>query len=101
MKTRIIIDVETDFKPFIMKQDDGEKEDYVKEVEDTFHNKIFEIIENFIIDEDNETQNQIIESINQEYFINNEKNEEIKEYSNLGKVHIVITQEEIKWRNHY
>lgn len=96
MKTRIIIDVETDFKPFIMKQDDGEKEDYVKEVEDTFHNKIFEIIENFIIDEDNETQNQIIESINQEYFINNEKNEEIKEYSNLGKVHIVITQEEIK-----
>jgi hypothetical protein len=95
MKTKVTILIDTEFKPFVMKDDFEEPEDYKKDVEDTFHNKLHELIEEFVTDEDGELQNQVIEAINEEYLSNNEREEELKEYGQLGKVNIQISQEEV------
>jgi hypothetical protein len=93
MKSKIVIEIDTEFKPFIMEDDFEEPEDYKKDVQDTFHNKLFELIEEFIIDEEGELQREVIEAINEEYLSNNSKEEELKEYGQLGKVHIDISQD--------
>ena len=91
MRQKIVIDIETNFKPFIMKDDFGDKEDFKKDVEDTFHNKLFELIEEFILDEDKDNEQAVLETINDEYLNNNEQN--IEEYDELGGIYMSISQD--------
>jgi len=82
-----------ELKPFVMKDDFEEPEDYKKDVEDTFHKKLYELIEEFVIDEDGELQNQVMEAINERYLYNNKREEELKDYGELGKINIQIFEE--------
>jgi hypothetical protein len=93
MKTKIIIEIETEFKPFILTEGfDAEPEDYRLDVESTFHDKIVELTEEFMIDEEKELQNNVLDAINEEYLSNNDRDEELKNWNQLGKVDIRIME---------
>ena len=86
MKTIIQIEVETEFGEF----KDEDKDSITEDIEKTFHNKLYEVIEGYLADGDDEYLEEVIEEVNDEWDL------KIKEVNDLGKLNLKISQEEIK-----
>lgn len=90
--TRIVIDIETDFKPINGKDfgDGDEEDDFTKEVTDSFHDKVFDYFER-IVQEDDDFEGDILMGMGDDG--NLPKN--VMEFCQLGSVMIKIGQEEV------
>lgn len=89
MKTKIIIEIETDFNK--LKSDDGKKLDNSDKnrIEKVFDNIMHRFIEDYIIDEEMELQELVLQELCEEEGIDN-----VGTYSDLGNISFKIIKEE-------